>query len=97
MKATELDTKNVQVTRTEKCIWFSRHSMMEAQAAEIAAAGYEVMEDCKLRDYAAMNITSSSDVMDVIIHMQVLRDRDGVRRFYGVFPPRYSRRASYVA
>lgn len=87
MKMTDLDTKNVQVTRTEKCIWFSRHSMTEAQAAEIAAAGYEVMEDCKLRDYAAMNITSSSDVMDVIIHMQVLRDRDGVRRFYGVFPP----------
>lgn len=97
MKVTELETKEVQVTRTEKCIWFSRHSMTEAQAAEIAAAGYEVMEDCKLRDYAAMNITPEDDVMSIIIHLQVLRDRDGVRRFYGVFPPRYSRRASYVA
>lgn len=60
--------------------------MTESQSAEIAAAGYEVMEDCKLRDYASMNITSENDVMEVIMYIQLLRDRAGIRRFYGVFP-----------
>ena len=69
-----------------KCIWFSRHALTEAQAEEIAAAGYEVMEDCKLRDYAAMNLASDEEVMEIIMYMMLLRDRYAVNRFYGVFP-----------
>ncbi len=70
-----------------KAIWFSRHALTAAQAAEIAAAGYEIFDGGKLSDYAAMNITEEKDVMDVIVHMRVLSDIEGIRRFYGVFPP----------
>ena len=68
-----------------KCVWFSRHEITAEQSAEIAAAGYEVMEDCKLRDYAAMNITSDEEITEVIKYMQFLKN-SGVQRFYGVFP-----------
>ena len=70
-----------------KCIWFSRHALTESQSAEIAAAGYEVIEDAKISEMAKQNLASESEVMDVIVHMQVLRDRYAVNRFYGVFPP----------
>ena len=69
-----------------KCVWFSRHAMTEAQAEEIAAAGYEVGKDCKLTELAGVNITSDEEVMEVIKYMQLLKN-SGVQRFYGVFPP----------
>lgn len=71
----------------KKCIWFSRHSMTEAQAEEIAAAGYEVIEDSNLKGFAGKNMTSDEEVIDVIMRFQLLRDMEGVKRFYGVFPP----------
>lgn len=71
----------------KKCIWFSRHALTEEQAAEIAAAGYEVIADAFASKMATANMTSDEEVMGVIMYMQLLRDRVGVRRFYGVFPP----------
>lgn len=70
-----------------KCVWFSRHEITAEQAAEIAAAGYEVLKDCKLTELAGMNMTSDEEVMETIKYMMLLRDRSGVQRFYGVFPP----------
>ena len=70
-----------------KCIWFSRHDMTEAQAAEIAAAGYEVYKDAFVAKMATANMTSDEEVMEVITYIYLLRDRAGIRRFYGVFPP----------
>ena len=70
-----------------KCVWFSRHDMTESQAAEIAAAGYEVVKDCKLTELAGMNMTSDEEVREAIMYMMLLRDRYAVNRFYGVFPP----------
>lgn len=69
-----------------KAVWFSRHSMTEAQAEEIASAGYEIFEDAKIAAFAAMNIKSEEDLMEVIKYMQLLKN-SGVQRFYGVFPP----------
>lgn len=69
-----------------KCVWFSRHALTESQSAEIAAAGYEIFEDAKIAEFAGMNLTSESEVMDIIIRMIALRDIHGVERFYGVFP-----------
>lgn len=68
-----------------KCIWFSRHSMTEAQAEEIASAGYEIVEDVKTAEMAKQNLASDEEVMDVIKYMQLLKN-SGVQRFYGVFP-----------
>lgn len=70
-----------------KCIWFSRHAMTEAQAAEIAAAGYQVIEDAKVSTMAMANMTSDEEVRETIMYMMLLRDRYAVNRFYGVFPP----------
>lgn len=70
-----------------KAIWFSRHALTAAQAAEIAAAGYEVIEDAFVSRMATANMTSDEEVMEVIMYMQLLRDRYAVNRFYGVFPP----------
>lgn len=70
-----------------KCIWFSRHAMTEAQAAEIAAAGYQVIEDAKVSTMAMANMTSDEEVRETIMYMQQLLRNSGVQRFYGVFPP----------
>ena len=70
-----------------KAVWFSRHAMTEAQSAEIAAAGYEVVKDSKFTEFAGHNMTSDEEVMEVIMYMQLIRDRGGVTRIYGVFPP----------
>lgn len=70
-----------------KAVWFSRHSITKEQAAEIAAAGYELIDDAKASDMAKQNITSEDDVHNIIIRFQLLRDIYGVGRFYGVFPP----------
>lgn len=70
-----------------KAVWFSRHSMTEAQAAEIAAAGYEIHKDDFVSRMATANMTSDEEVMEVIMYMMLLRDRYAVNRFYGVFPP----------
>lgn len=61
--------------------------MTAEQAEEIAAAGYEIFEDAKIAAFAAMNMTSDEEVMEVIMYMMLLRDRYAVNRFYGVFPP----------
>lgn len=60
--------------------------MTPNQAAEIAAAGYEVVKD-NVTGFAANNLTSDEEVIDVIMRFQLLRDRVGVQRVYGVFPP----------
>ena len=70
-----------------KCVWFSRHDMTESQSAEIAAAGYEIYKDDFVSRMATANMTSDEEVMDVVMYIQLLRDRIGVERFYGVFPP----------
>lgn len=69
-----------------KACWFSRHSMTKEQAEEIAAAGYEVVKDCKLTELAGINMTSDEEVREAINYMMLLRN-SGVHRFYGVFPP----------
>lgn len=69
-----------------KAVWFSRHALTEAQAEEIAAAGYEVIEDAKVSALAIRNMTSDEEVMETIMYMQQLL-RSGIQRFYGVFPP----------
>lgn len=69
-----------------KCAWFSRHAMTEAQAVEIAAAGYEIVEDSFIAKLAKVNMTSDEEVMDTIMYMMLLRN-SGVQRFYGVFAP----------
>lgn len=69
-----------------KCVWFSRHALTEAQAEEIAAAGYEVVKDSKFTEFAGHNMTSDEEVREVIMYIELLRDRAGIRRFYGVFP-----------
>lgn len=71
--------------KTSKAIWFSRHAITAEQAAEIAAAGYEVLEDAKVSEMATANITSDEEVMEIIKYMMLLRN-SGVQRFYGVFP-----------
>lgn len=68
-----------------KCIWFSRHALTEAQAEEIAAAGYEIIEDSFASAMARKNLASDEEVTEVIKYMQLLKN-SGVQRFYGVFP-----------
>lgn len=70
-----------------KCIWFSRHDITEAQAEEITAAGYEIIEDSFASAMARKNLASDEEVMEVIMYMQQLLRNSGVQRFYGVFPP----------
>lgn len=69
-----------------KAVWFSRHALTEAQAEEIAAAGYEIIEDSFASAMARKNLASDEEVTEVIKYMQLLKN-SGVRRFYGVFPP----------
>lgn len=69
-----------------KAIWFSRHDITDDQAAEIAAAGYEVITDGNLKGFAVKNMTSDEEVMEIVMYMMLLRN-GGIRRFYGVFPP----------
>lgn len=69
-----------------KAVWFSRHAITSEQAEEIAAAGYEVVEDFKIKEYAGMNLASDEEITEVIKYMQLLKN-SGVNRFYGVFPP----------
>lgn len=69
-----------------KAVWFSRHDITEAQAEEIAAAGYEIIEDSFASAMARKNLASDEEVMEVIKYMQLLKN-SGVQRFYGVFPP----------
>lgn len=69
-----------------KCVWFSRHEITAEQTAEIAAAGYEVIEDAKMSTIARKNLASDEEVMETVMYMQQLL-RSGVQRFYGVFPP----------
>lgn len=69
-----------------KCIWFSRHEITAEQAAEIAAAGYEIVEDAFIAKLAKVNMTSDEEVMETIRYMMLLRN-SGVQRFYGVFAP----------
>ena len=70
-----------------KCIWFSRHDITDDQAAEIAAAGYEVItDDAFVSKMAKQNMTSDEEFMEIVMYMMLLRN-GGIRRFYGVFPP----------
>lgn len=70
-----------------KAVWFSRHAITSEQAEEIASAGYEIYKDSFVARMATANMTSDEEVMEVIMYMQLLKDRAGIRRFYGVFPP----------
>lgn len=78
--------KKKRKQKMNKAIWFSRHEMTAEQAAEIAAAGYEVVKDSKFTEFAGHNMTSDEEVMETIKYMMLLRN-SGVQRFYGVFPP----------
>jgi hypothetical protein len=69
----------------KKALWFSRHAPTDAQVAEVAAMGYEVVAQEDGIRLGAMNIADDGDLYAVMTALLCMASQHGAEACFGVF------------